>query len=51
MKFMQFWYMVNLALKDRGQPEIGWGDARTLWKIYQEKNWNLETRSAYGHGV
>jgi len=41
MKFMQFWFMANLALKDRGQPELTYGPARDLWSIYKEKNWAL----------
>lgn len=43
MNFMQFWFMTNMVLTDRGQPALTYGPARDLWSIYREKNWALET--------
>lgn len=34
--FQRFWLGINLALSDRGLPEMLFGEARILWQASRE---------------
>jgi hypothetical protein len=36
MTFSQFWFALNLALKDRGLAPLLFGEARVLWDAGKE---------------
>lgn len=34
--FLRFWYALNLAMRERGLPEILFGEAHGLWSAANE---------------
>jgi hypothetical protein len=41
---MQFWFMVNRVLANRGLPDMKYGEAKSYWHEYEEKNWTDHIR-------
>lgn len=44
--FMRFWMALNVAMRERGQSEVLFADARAYWLIAQGQSWQAQGRAA-----